>query len=173
VKPSIQEKLMRVIFSLLASAVLLLALASNAKADTVNSLQMKGLGNYIGKYLTVYYALGSRAVINTEGDQVRLRSVKSKMTVQITNDIVTLPAINLPRSGFILPYNIIVFSIHNTADFRWVNADGTIPDGEITTGATQSLSIDSLTKVEFESMQQSHIQNYQYGEDKASLSDSL
>ena len=158
-----------VIFKFAASALLLLALASNAKADTVSGLQMKGLGNYVGKYLTVYYAIGGRATINTEGDQIHLRNVKAKKTIQITSDVVSLPSVDIPRTGFMFPYNIIVFSVHGTADFRWVNADGSTPEGEQASGPTQYLEIDSLTKIEFESLQKANTQNYQFGELKTNF----
>jgi hypothetical protein len=167
---NIQNKSARMILSFVASALLLLTLASNAKADTVSGLQMKGLGNYVGKYLTVYYAIGGRATINTEGDQIKLRKVKAKKTIQITGDVVNLPSIDIPRTGFMFPYNIIVFSIHNTADFRWVNADGSIPENEQASGPTQYSVIDSLTKMEFESLQKANTQNYQFGEMKTNIS---
>jgi hypothetical protein len=159
-----QGKWMRALCRAIAAASLVFAVASAAHADTVGGLQMKGLGNYVGKYLTVYYAIGGRASINTQGDQIHIRKVKAKKTIQISGDTVTLPPVEIPRVGWFLPYNIMVFVVHDGADFRWVNADATIPENETATGPTQYLTVDSLTKMEFESLQQNA--NYLFGESK-------
>jgi hypothetical protein len=166
-------KAMRIFTLIFVSILLLITMISKAKADTVSSLHLTGLGNYVGKHLTVYYALGARASINTEDDQLKLRSIKLKKTFTITGDTMTLPAVELQRTGVILPYNIIVLVVHKTADFRWVNADGSVADGETSTGPSQFIMVDSLTKMEFEALQKSNVQSYQFGELRQMVSRAL
>lgn len=171
----IRRKLMRVLFSIVASALLLMALASNAKADgTIGSVpvagfSIKGLGNHVGQYLTVYYVMGRRASISTQQDQVKIGNVKLRKDFQITGDQIALPAVQIPMDGIFFP-NLVVFVIHKTPDFHWVNLsdDGSttsIPNGEVTTGSTAYESVDSLRMSEIQQLNSSN-QIYQFGQEK-------
>lgn len=123
---------------------------STVQADsvTVDAITVSNLGNLRGNYLSVYYGVGSRASIATSGSQVSLREIRAKVTVRIDGNSATVPAIQLQRSGFSLPYNLIVFAVHRGKDYVLVNADGTAPKGETSKQTSELLVMDSLTKNE-------------------------
>lgn len=124
---------------------------------SVNAIDLKGLGNHIGKYLSVYYARGTRASISLSSSQIHMSEVKIKLTMPITSDTVSIRKFDLPRSGFFLAYNIIVFVVHREKDFIWQNLmDPITPKGESEVEIAPSMlkndSVDSLTRSEFEAL---------------------
>lgn len=144
------------VFSLLMMSQVAFAQTENPGNTTVNAIELKGLGNKKGMYLSVYYALGKRATIFTDPRQLSLREVKVKRTLPITDDAVLLPKVDLSRSGIFLAYSIIVFVVHREPTFVWENTNGSRPEGEVTTPATASMLkdavVDSLSKKEFEDL---------------------
>lgn len=129
--------------------------AQEVRLYTVNPIQLHGLQNYKGKYLTVYYGLGSRGSLTTSEDQITLREVKEKRSFQITDEALNIPEINLKRSNVFIPFNIIVFVIHDGPNFTWINGNSSVPDGELLTPNRSSQAVDSLTKIEFDQLKSS------------------
>lgn len=130
-------------------AVAMVTGLTNAHADEqVGAITVNNLGNLRGNYLSVYYGVGSRASIATSASQVTLREVRAKVTVRIDGNSVTIPAIQLQRSGISVAYNIIAFAVHRGASYVLVNADGSAPKGETATQTSELLLMDSLTKSE-------------------------
>ncbi len=140
------------LFTILSFLMISYVSAENAMAQmvTVPQIEIPDIADFSGKYLTVYYAIGNRASIATSADQVNLREVKKKVTIPINGSSITIPSIELEKNGIFMAYNLVVFVVHKDSQFLWKNASGSIPDGEGTTGTTQVLGIDSMTKAEID-----------------------
>lgn len=117
---------------------------------TVNALKVKGLGNFVGQNLTVYYAVGKKASIATEPSQINISAVKAQSTVRISGGEVLLPQVQIPLLG-VSTYNIIVFVVHSQASFRWVNVSGEVPENEKAAGANVYTAIQSTSKQDIDS----------------------
>jgi hypothetical protein len=124
----------------------------HAQVVSVPQIEVARVGSYNGKYLTVYYGIGSRATIATADDQISLREVKYKKTVRIEGNSVVLPKVDLSRSGIFLAYNIVVMVIHSDNQFTWKNINGSLPEGETNGDSSIALAIDSLTKPEIDGL---------------------
>jgi hypothetical protein len=117
----------------------------------INKIAISGMSLYQGKYLTVYYGTGARASLASAKNQVNIREVKVAETFPINNNILELPKRDFARSGFVLPYNLIVVVVHDTPTFCWKNKpNDQFPLGEKTCSENTSVEIDSLTKTEFD-----------------------
>ena len=149
-----KKKAMQTMMFLATLALAMVTGLANVQADsaTVDAITVSNLGNLRGNYISVYYGVGSRAAIATSGSQVSLREIRAKVTVRIDGNSVTVPAIQLQRTGFSLPYNLIVFAVHRGKDFVLVNADGSAPKGETAKQSSELLLMDSLTKPEADSL---------------------
>lgn len=122
--------------------------ASAARFETIPSLQVNRLGNMRGQYLTVLYAVGSRPFISTDSSSISLSQVKESRTVYISADSVTLPAVQVAKEGFRPSYNIVVFVVSPQANYSWVNADGSVPQGMIATENRMSSLINAINKTD-------------------------
>jgi hypothetical protein len=125
---------------------------STARTFYVNPIKISGLAGYRGSYLTIYYALGSRGALSSEEDQITLREVKEKRSFQISGDSVIVPEINLKRSNLFITYNILILVVHSVPNFTWLNGNKSLPAGEKYSANINALDVDSLTKLEFESL---------------------
>ncbi|WP_413557720.1 hypothetical protein [Bdellovibrio sp. HCB209] len=125
--------------------------ARAAKLESVPSIQVSKLGNYKGQYLTVLYAVGSRAIISTDPSQINISQVKESRTVYITGDNVTLPQVQVEKEGFRPSYNIVVFVVSPQQNYSWVNADGTAPQGMPTTPNRLSNKISAVNRSDVDS----------------------
>lgn len=115
--------------------------AEAARFEVIPSLQVNRLGNFRGQYLTVLYAVGSRPFISTDSAQITLSQVKESRTVYISDDVMSLPSVQVEKEGFRPSYNIIVFIISPQPNYSWVNADGSAPQG----GTLTNNHLSSLT----------------------------
>lgn len=122
--------------------------AEAARFETIPSLQVNKLGNYRGQYLTVLYAVGSRPFISTDSTQISISQVKEARTVYISADSMSLPAVQVEKEGFRPSYNIVVFVVSPQANYSWVNADGSVPQGMSKTGNQMSSLVNAINKTD-------------------------
>lgn len=122
--------------------------AEAARFETIPSLQVNRLGNLRGQYLTVLYAVGSRPFISTDSSQITISQVKESRTVYISDDVMSLPAVQVEKEGFRPSYNIIVFVVSPQPNYSWVNADGSVPQGMTLTNNHLSSLINAINKTE-------------------------
>lgn len=120
--------------------------AAAARFETVPALKVNRLGNMRGQYLTVLYAVGSRPFISTNSSQINISQVKEARTVYISDDSMSLPVVQVEKEGFRPSYNIIVFVVSPQANYSWVNADGSIPQGVTSTSNHMSSLINAINK---------------------------
>ncbi|GIL16522.1 MAG: hypothetical protein BroJett040_02730 [Oligoflexia bacterium] len=149
-----------IIFSF--SSLLIVETANAQSAITVNPMKLVNIPSSLqGQYLTVYFGIGARAAISTNSNQVTLKKIRKKIdNIQITSASAHVPGVDIPRTGFYQPYNLIVFVIHSQPNFNWQNIETddegniirTIPEGEIPGQNIQATASISLTKVEFEDL---------------------
>lgn len=125
--------------------------AEAARFETIPALQVNKLGNYRGQYLTVLYAVGSRPFISTDSSQITLSQVKESRTVYISDDSMSLPSVQVEKEGFRPSYNIIVFVISPQANYSWINADGSVPQGLSLTGNHMSSLVNAINKTDVDS----------------------
>lgn len=126
--------------------------AQAAAMETVPKIQIQKIGNFKGQYLTAFYAVGTRPFLSTDSSQVTLSEVKVSKTEQITADFVTLPALDLQKQGFRPGYNIVLIVISPSANFSFVNADGSVIAGMSKTDNHRASLIRSFSKSELESL---------------------
>lgn len=122
----------------------------NPRMTYVNPIRVSGLAPFQGRFLTIYYGLGSRGSLSNQENQVSLREVKEKRTFAISGDSLMVPEVFLKRSNLMISYNIILFVIHSAESFTWVNGNRSLPEGETMSNSTLPLQVDSLTKIDFE-----------------------
>lgn len=122
--------------------------AEAARFETIPSLQINRLGNYRGQYLTVLYAVGSRPFISTDSAQISISQVKEARTVFISADAMTLPSVQVEKEGFRPSYNMVVFVVSPQANYSWVNADGSVPQGMGRTNNHMSSLTNAINKTE-------------------------
>jgi hypothetical protein len=152
------KRLVIIISFIISFALTLMALMTEAHAETpprtyyLNPIEISDLSPYRGKYLSVFYALGSRGSLNNQEDQITIREVKEKKTFLLTGDSLSVPEINLKRSNVFITYNILVFVIHDHEVFTWVNANHTLPEGQTNSTNIEYIDVASLTKIEFDQM---------------------
>lgn len=123
------------------------AIADSSAGEVVNPIIVHGLSSFRGKHITAFYSIGRMGTISNQRDQITLREIKFKTVMPIYGDSVTFsqsPILNW--NGNIMPYNLIVFAIHNENDIRWINPDGTIPTGIDTGLASSPLFVDSMKR---------------------------
>lgn len=126
--------------------------AEAARFESIPSMQVNKLGNYRGQYLTVLYAVGSRPFIATDSSQITISQIKESRTVYISDDSMTLPAVQVEKEGFRPSYNIVVFVVSPQANYSWVNADGSVPQGMTATGNRMSSLINAINKTDVEAL---------------------
>lgn len=122
--------------------------AQAARFETIPSLQVNKLGNMKGQYLTVLYAVGSRPFISTDSSQISISQVKESRTLYISEDTMTLPAVQVEKEGFRPSYNIIVFVVSPQPNYSWINADGSVPQGMSMTNNHMSSLINAINKTD-------------------------
>ncbi|MNK19497.1 hypothetical protein D3C87_377190 [compost metagenome] len=125
--------------------------AEAARFETIPALQINQLGNYRGQYLTVLYAVGSRPFIATDASQINLSQVKDSRTVYISGDSMPLASVQVEKEGFRPSYNIVVFVVSPQANYSWVNADGTVPQGVTRTGNQLVSLVNAINKTQVDS----------------------
>lgn len=125
--------------------------AEAARFETIPSLQVNRLGNMRGQYLTVLYAVGSRPFIATDSSQITISQVKESRTVYISDDTLTLPAVQVEKEGFRPSYNIVVFVVSPQPNYSWINADGSAPQGMTLTNNHMSSLINAINKTDVDS----------------------
>ena len=103
--------------------------AEAARFENVPSVQITGLGNKTGQYLTAIYAVGTEPFLATSPSQVNIHHVKKIVEVPISSDTMTLPSVQVEKIGFYPSYNMVVLVISPQPNYSWVDADGTSPDG--------------------------------------------
>lgn len=120
--------------------------AQAARFESIPALRVNSLGNFRGQYLSVLYVVGSRPFIATDKSQINIAQIKDSRTLYITSDSMELPAVQVEKEGFRPSYNMIVFVISPQADFGWVNADGSVPQGGLKTNNRQINLLNSVNK---------------------------
>lgn len=121
------------------------------RTDKVNSLQITNLTSYNGQFVSVFYVIGTQPFIVTSSSQIQVQQIQAvALSQQITNGMVTVPAVELVKEGLRPSYNFIVIVIHPQSDFKWTNADGSVPPGPQIGTNTSFTRIISLTKGEYE-----------------------
>lgn len=126
--------------------------AQAAPTETVPKIQVQKLGNYKGQYLTAFYAVGTRPFLSTDSSQFTLSEVKAVKTEVVSTDFVTLPSIDLQKSGFRPGYNLVVVAISPSPDFSFNNADGSAITGMPATANHRASLLRSFSKAEIESL---------------------
>lgn len=151
-------KLLLGIFSFVFAMTALAPLAfAEIPGKTVSSIQVSGLGSYRGNFITAIYARGGPSSLAAPEKQflINLRQIRLQKTLEITNDSVTFPATTtLTWTGFQFPYDYVVFVIHqfNDSVFKWVNPNGTYPEGSPNGTNIPMLQVDFLTKAQIETL---------------------
>jgi hypothetical protein len=121
-----------------------------ARLEKLPALEVQGLKDYRGQYLTVYYAIGSRPFISPDDSKITLSQVKEARSVYITDDSIKLTSTEIEKEGFRPSYNIVMFIVSKQPNYSWVNADGTVPQG-LSEGKNRSFSlISSLNKTKID-----------------------
>ena len=143
---------LRILFLVLLSVVSAAQDSDISKQALVNPIYLGGLKSYQGKTLTVYYAIGSRGALSNEDDQITIREVKKKVSYTIQSEEVQIPETAIVRDSAKVPYNIIVFVIHDGTNFSWINGNRTVPQGEVLSTNNLSLGVSSLNKIEVEAL---------------------
>lgn len=124
--------------------------AQAARFETIPALSIGGLGNHRGQYLTLIYAIASRPLIATESSQITVTQVKETRTVYIAADQMTLPAVRVEKEGFRPSYNMVIAVLSSQADFSWINADGSTPQGSAKSGNHRFELMKILSKSDIE-----------------------
>ncbi|MGZ3770994.1 MAG: hypothetical protein ACXVCP_04475 [Bdellovibrio sp.] len=122
--------------------------AQAARFETIPSLQVNKMGNYVGQYLTVLYAVGARPFISTDQTQINISQVKEARTVYISADSMMLPKVQVEKEGFRPSYNMVVFVISPKSNYSWTNADGSLPQGMDPSNYHLSSLISAVNKTE-------------------------
>jgi len=120
--------------------------AEAARFETVPSLNISGLGNFRGQYLTVLYVVGSRPFISTDASQITLNQIKDSKTVNIAADAMAFPSVQVEKEGVRPSYNMILLIVSPQPNFSWVNADGSLPQGMVNSGNRQATLMNALNK---------------------------
>lgn len=122
--------------------------AQAARFETIPAVKVTSLENYRGQYLTVLYAVGSRPFTSNDSSQLSLSQVKDSRTAYITSDSMSLPSVQVEKEGFRPSYNMIVVVVSPSADFGWVNADGSQPQGSPPTNNKEILALNVINKTD-------------------------
>jgi hypothetical protein len=101
----------------------------HAYEEAIPEVEIQRLSQYQGKYLTVLYAVGNQPMLSTNDHDIRIRSIRLSQTLgPIQDNLVTIDATTLSRSGFGGSFNYVIVVIHDQPSFIWKNADGSIPE---------------------------------------------
>lgn len=98
----------------MACAVVLLGLSFPLLAATkVEAFSVRGLENYRGDHLSLYYVSGRPAGLGTSGQELHVNKVlKGPTKYKISSDgVVNIKAANVPRDGW-TSFNFVVFVVH-------------------------------------------------------------
>ena len=151
-------KILVALVSFVATMTVLIPQAlAEIPGKTVSSIQVSGLGNYRGNFITAIYARGGPSSLAAPEKQflINLRQIRLQKTLEITADTVTFPATTtLTWTGLQFPYDYVVFVIHQNNDsvFKWANPNGTFPEGSPDGYATPMIKVDFLTKAQIETL---------------------
>lgn len=122
--------------------------AEAARFESIPALQIQKLGNYRGQYLTVLYAVGSKPFISTSRNQISISQIKESRTAFITADSINLPAVQVEKEGFRPSYNMIVLVVSPNANYSWINADGSLPQGGVKTANNSESLLETVNKTD-------------------------
>ena len=120
--------------------------AEAARFEKVPALEIGGLGNLRGQYLTVLYVVGSRPFISTDASRITLNQVKETKSVNIAADSMSFPAVQVEKEGVRPSYNMIIIIVSPQPNFSWVNADGTVPQGMVVSQNRTATLMNALNK---------------------------
>jgi hypothetical protein len=128
-----------------------IASQSHANTKTIDRLEISGLGNYRGQYLSLYYGTGSRASFSVGTSYFDIFKVMFKRTVLIESDIVISEAVVLSLVGFTPRRpNFIGIAIHPNPEVTFLNPDSSVPENENPNNSRSISRLDSLTFRELE-----------------------
>jgi hypothetical protein len=90
-------------------------------------VEIRGLSQYRGMYLTAHYAVSSAAGMALDPGQVSISQIYVVVPdLLINQDNLSLPPQEIVWSGISKP-NSLVLVIHRQAQFHWINGDGSAP----------------------------------------------
>lgn len=153
--------------SLFASTFLLVALSFLPSAmaqtqETIDAIQVTGLKDFQGKYLTVFFANGQKASVQFQDDQVKIKDIKGQATVEIKGSQVTIPATQIRRDyGFVGQMNVVVFVVHDHASFQWINLDGSPITNQKAGVVSQPQVVNALSRTQLMSLKNGNIYQLQ------------
>lgn len=121
---------MKILWLLLSIVTAMITLVPQAFADlsaSVKPIQVSGLENYQGQFITAIYANGGTGLLFSSN--LILRKIKVQKTLPIRGQTVTFPSVIIPAlPGLESPYNYVILVIHPddrpNASFKWVNSNG-------------------------------------------------
>lgn len=117
-----------------------------AQVISVDALEISGLGNYKGQYLTVYYGNGRRPSLNVGTSHFDIKSVHQKLTFKIESDSVVSPRQQISMVGkWPFRTNFIALIIHPSNKVTYSNPDGSAPEHEEVGNPKRASRLDSIT----------------------------
>lgn len=109
------------------------------KRTIIAPINVSGLKNWIGNYMTVYYAVytSSGSIINQDPNKIALVLVRvQKQNIPITSDSLSIESVafskistdpEMSKANLYPSYNRVVFVVHQEKDFSWQNAGADAP----------------------------------------------
>lgn len=104
------------------------------------------LGNYRGQYLNVIYAQAYKPFMSRDSALLSVEKIARVESFKIKGDSLKLSPQKLPSDGSAAPYNRIIFVISPQKNFSWKNADGSIPEGVLSTKNQQISLVNSINR---------------------------
>ena len=117
-----------------------------ARLEKLPELEIQGLKEYKGQYLTVFYALGSRPFFSTDNSKIHLSQIKDSRSVYIASEKIRFASTEIEKEGFRPSYNIVVFVVSKNPNYTWVNANGESPQGLVISENRNATFINAVNK---------------------------
>lgn len=129
--------------------------AQAARKDSIPHIQVQRLSPFKGQYLSVFYASGTKPLLSSSADAIRISQVKTARTSMITSDLADIPEVELARIGYQPAYNLLVLVVSPNPDFSWQNADHSRPEGMIPSEHHGASQMRVFTRTQVEALQNS------------------
>ena len=139
--------------NLFLSLVSVLAFAGNTWAaaphELVDGIKLSGIEAYSGNQISVFYLSAREGTVGNPGQNLFVKTVKQVQTATIGRDILDIPSIEVPKSGFEV-VNYIAFVVHRQARVFLKNSDGSFPkDGRLPPNSQPTNDEQRFVKLKF------------------------
>jgi len=107
---------------------LVLAQGQQQNVHIVPAIEVSGLKNYQGQYLSLAFVNATPSPVAVDLFRIQVKQVNvAPKELLITEDTMVFSPTSIPVRSLYAPYNYAFLVVSSNPNFSWMNSDGTLP----------------------------------------------